>query len=215
MGQGAGGAAVRMHTGEVAMPATIPNRLGRGLFVNRQGQRFINEDTYYGHIGLASLMHQDGCAWLLVDEPIYERNMVGMEPLFVEETVAGLERAAGFPQGALQSTVDLYNRHAQHGEDPLFCKRPEMVQPLIHPPYALLDCRVESSIYATFTLGGLDTAPGGEVLTPDGAPIPGLYAAGRTAALFCGLGYAGSGISLADGTFFGRWAGRSAAARRP
>ena len=44
--------------------------------------------------------------------------------------------------------------------------------------------------------------------------IPGFYAAGRTAALFCGPGYAASGISLADGTFFGRRAGR-AAARNP
>jgi len=215
MGQAAGGAVLRMHTGEVALPATIPNRLGRGLFINAQGQRFINEDTYYGHIGLAALVHQDGQAWLLVDAAIYERNFVGMEPLFVEDDVAAIERAAGFPEGSLRATVDLYNRHAAHGTDPVFHKRPEMVRPLDTPPYALLDCRVESAIYATFTLGGLDTRPGGEVVTPDGDTIPGLYAAGRSAALFCGLGYPGSGISLADGTFFGRWAGRSAAAAGP
>ncbi|MCA3859492.1 MAG: flavoprotein, partial [Burkholderia sp.] len=44
------------------------------------------------------------------------------------------------------------------------------------------------------------------------APVPGLYAAGRTT---CGLprwgaGYS-SGLSLADSTFFGRQAGRHAA----
>ena len=64
------------------------------------------------------------------------------------------------------------------------------------------------------TLGGLRTGVNGEVLTSDGAEVPGLYAVGRTAALFCGRGYAGSGISLADGTYFGRRAGRALAGAR-
>jgi 3-oxo-5alpha-steroid 4-dehydrogenase len=214
MGQAVGGRVVRMEMGEVALPTTIPNRLGRGIFVNRQGQRFINEDTYYGHIGIAALYHQDGCAWLLLDNEIFERNFVGMEPAFVEATIEDLEAAAGFPAGALQSTVEVYNRHAARGEDPLFHKRPEMVRTLATPPYALLDSRVGSAIFATFTLGGLDTTPEGMVLDTQDAVIPGLYAAGRAAALFCGHGYPGSGISLADGTFFGRWAGRAAAEAR-
>ncbi len=67
-------------------------------------------------------------------------------------------------------------------------------------------------IYAAMTLGGLRTSADGEVLSPDGATVPGLFAAGRTAALFPGTGYAGSGMSLSDGTFFGRRAGRAAAA---
>ena len=66
-----------------------------------------------------------------------------------------------------------------------------------------------------FTLGGLDTLPGGEVLTPQREVIPGLYAAGRTA---CGVvrtaaGYS-SGMSVGDATFSGRMAGRQAAARK-
>lgn len=212
LGQAAGGRTVRMEVGEVALPTAVPNRLGRGIFVNRQGQRFINEDTYYGHIGIAALYHQDGCVWLLLDNDTFERNFLRMEPAFVESTIAELEAAAGFPEGALQSTVDVYNRHAARGEDPLFHKRPDMVRPLDAPPFALLDSRLGSTIYATFTLGGLDTTPAGNVLDTQSNPIPGLYAAGRAAALFCGHGYPGSGISLADGTFFGRWAGRSAAA---
>jgi len=49
------------------------------------------------------------------------------------------------------------------------------------------------------------------VLTPERTPIPGLYAAGRTAAGIprSGRGYA-SGMSVADSTYFGRQAGRSA-----
>ena len=70
-----------------------------------------------------------------------------------------------------------------------------------------------SAIWATFTLGGLHTDADARVLTPDGVVVEGLYAAGRNAALFCGHGYPGSGISLADGSFFGRRAGRHAAGR--
>jgi predicted oxidoreductase len=87
-----------------------------------------------------------------------------------------------------------------------------MLQPLATPPFALIDSGTGSAIYATFTLGGLDTSPDGQVLGPEGEPVPALYAAGRTAALFCGSGYPGSGISLADASYFGRRAGRHAAA---
>lgn len=212
MSQAAGAGLARMHMGEVALPITIPNRLGRGIFLNAHGQRFINEDTYYGHTGLAALLHQGGEAWLLLDNDLYEKNFVGSEPAYVEESVADIAQAAGFPAGAVEATVALYNEHAERGEDPVFHKRGEFVKPLTSPPFALLDARTTGTIYATFTLGGVETLPGGEVVNPDGRSIAGLYAAGRTAALFCGLGYPGSGLSLADATFFGRWAGRSAAA---
>jgi hypothetical protein len=76
-----------------------------------------------------------------------------------------------------------------------------------------LELNIRTSYFSYFTLGGLNTLPTGEVLDRAGQPIPGLYAAGRAT---CGLprwghGYS-SGLSLADCTFFGRLAGRSAAA---
>ena len=65
-----------------------------------------------------------------------------------------------------------------------------------------------------FTLGGLDTLVDGEVVNPERQPIPGLYAAGRTA---CGVvrtaeGYS-SGMSVGDATFSGRLAGKAVAGR--
>ena len=71
------------------------------------------------------------------------------------------------------------------------------------------------TFYPFFTLGGLDSLPSGEVLTPDRHVIPGLYAAGRTTAGIprTAAGYA-SGMSVGDATFFGRQAGRSAAQRK-
>jgi 3-oxo-5alpha-steroid 4-dehydrogenase len=61
-----------------------------------------------------------------------------------------------------------------------------------------------------FTLGGLSTTLDAEVLHVSGEPIPGLFAAGRSTAGLAAWGYA-SGISLGDGSFYGRRAGRSAA----
>jgi succinate dehydrogenase/fumarate reductase flavoprotein subunit len=135
-----------------------------------------------------------------------------MQAKFVEETWEDLERALEFPEGSLVSTMELYNRHARQRQDPVFHKRESLVVPLERPPFGALDVTLGGCLYAAFTLGGLRTLPGGEVQRPDGSTIDGVYAAGRTTSGVAADGYA-SGISLADGMFFGRLAGASAAAR--
>jgi 3-oxo-5alpha-steroid 4-dehydrogenase len=210
MAMGAGADVMHMDAAEVAIPLTPPHRLMRGILVNRFGQRFINEDTYYGHVGQECLFRQDAHMYLILDNDVFERNLVVMEPTAVEATIEELERAIELPTGALQHTVDYYNRFAAKGQDPLFHKRPALLKPLTAAPFAAVDCRTDKVVWATFTLGGLHTLPTGEVLNPDGQVIPGLYAAGRTTSGLAAHGYC-SGISLGDGTFFGRQAGRSAA----
>lgn len=212
MGQAAGGATLRMHLGEVALPYTIPAKLARGIYVNAHAQRFINEDTYYGHIGMEALFRQGGRAWLLHDANSYARGLLGAEPCAVGESVEEIAVEAGFPAGALEATVAYYNAHAERGEDPLFGKRRALLAPLREAPFALIDCTLANARYATFTIGGLHTGERAEVLDAEGAAVPGLHAAGRSAALFCGEGYPGSGISLADASFYGRVAARAALA---
>lgn len=213
MAMGAGADVARMQAGEVAVPITPPRRLVRGILVTPAGQRFINEDAYYGRVGQEGLFRHGGRMFLIVDTAIYERNLAGFEAHYVEETISDLERAAGFPSGSLVRTVALYNEHAARGEDPLFHKRKPFLQPLVQSPFAAIDCSTDKVIWATFTLGGLRTTPRSEVLRPDGQIIPGLYAAGRTTNGIAAEGYV-SGISIGDGTFFGRAAGRNAAASR-
>ena len=113
----------------------------------------------------------------------------------------------GLPEGALQATVEVYNRHARAGEDPVFGKDPRWVKPL-DTPLAAIDLRGRTG---GFTLGGLRTDVDSSVLHVSGQPIPGLYAAGRCTSGVCAGGYA-SGTSLGDGSFFGRRAGIAAAA---
>jgi succinate dehydrogenase/fumarate reductase flavoprotein subunit len=210
MGIGAGGAAVNLGMGSVSLPLIPPKKLQKGILVDGHGQRFINEDAYYGRLGEYALFRHDGRAFLVLDNETFERPQVPREIAAVGETVAEIEEELGLPDGSLQATVALYNRHAERGEDPVFRKAAEWVTPLVHPPYAALDCTVDSSLYAAFTLGGLHTTPEGEVLTADDDVIPGLYAAGRASAGIAAPGYS-SGISIGDGTFFGRRAGRRAA----
>lgn len=215
LGQSAGGEAIRMHLGEVALPYTIPNQLAKGVYLNARGQRFINEDTYHGHIGIAGLYKEGGELYLLLDDATFRRGLVGLQPAWVAETFEELEAEVGFPRGSLVSTMALYNRDAAAGVDSLFGKRRERLVPLSTPPFAVVDCRVsQGAIWSGFTIGGLRTSVDGEVLDYDGRAIPGLFAAGRTAAIFSGHGYAGSGASLADASFFGRRAGRAVARRR-
>ena len=211
MAQAVGARVRRMSSAEVAVPITPPRSLVAGILVNGHGQRFINEDTYYGRVGQEALFHQDGRMFLVVDEETYEPTIFGTHASWVCETVTELETEIGLPPGSLETTLELYNRGAGSGEDPVFHKSADFVRPL-HPPLGAFDLTVENSIYATFTLGGLDTEPTGEVRSLDGDPIEGLYGAGRTTAGCAAFGYA-SGISLGDATLFGRFAGERAAAR--
>lgn len=219
LGMSVGGSTINMSEGFTTIPWYPPGSMVNGIFVNGRGQRFINEDCYHGRVANYAV-HQDGDRiWLLEDSSTYGdspmQNGVRMEIGAAGQTWEEVEREIGLPAGALVDTVNVYNRYAAQGTDPLFNKAPQWLKPLDQPPFVAVDCRIDHVIYTTFTLGGLDTLPTGEVKDEDGVIIPGLFAAGRTA---CGLprygaGYS-SGTSLGDATFFGRQAGKQLAATR-
>jgi 3-oxo-5alpha-steroid 4-dehydrogenase len=210
LGVAAGAATMHMDAASISLPATQPWGLKRGILVNAQGQRFINEDSYYGRLGEWALFHHDGHAWLVVDDEVFEKPDYPRELAAVGDTPAELERELSLPPGSLEHTLALYNTHAERAEDPVFHKLPEYLKPLTRPPYGAFDCTTESSIYAAFTLGGLRSDADGRVQDPQGQPIPGLFAAGRSTSGLC-VGSYSSGLSLGDGSFFGRRAGRAAA----
>ncbi|MBS0366880.1 MAG: FAD-dependent oxidoreductase [Proteobacteria bacterium] len=216
LGQSVGGAAINMAEGFATIPWYPPGSLVKGIFINSQGQRFINEDCYHGRVSQYILRQSGDRVWLLQDQDTYAepqlRELARIEIATAGETWEEVERDLQLPAGALVGTVEFYNRHAAGGGDPLFHKAAKWLKPLVRPPFVALDCRVDHCFYASFTLGGLDTLPTGEVLDAARQPIGGLFAAGRTA---CGLprwgeGYS-SGTSIADATFFGRQAGMRAA----
>jgi 3-oxo-5alpha-steroid 4-dehydrogenase len=216
LGVGVGAATSRLHAFECALPLGPPHRLARGILVDREGKRFINEDTYTGRIGLHALRDHDGVIYMITDDVIHEQNLLGLRITSAAATAEELAVDLGLPPDGLARTVREYNEAAAHGVDPAFHKRAPYLQPIGVPPASgigAIDLRVDhGAIYATFTLGGLSTDRDGAAVDGEGRPIPGLYAAGRTAASLAAHHYA-SGISLGDGSFFGRRAGRHAAQR--
>ncbi len=211
MAQAIGAAVKHMDASECAYAGTT-GLIAPSIVVNAHGQRFINEDTYFGRVGQAVLFRQDARSVVVLDEetwekvPPYERML---QPTSVCATLAELESEMGFPAGSLEQTVTTYNEHAAEGKDPIFGKQQHWLKPL-RSPFAAIDLR--SKMFLTvFTLGGLDTTVDGEVRNVSGETIPGLFAAGRTTSGIPAAGYL-SGSSLGDGTFFGRRAGRAAVA---
>ena len=222
MGMGAGGTVIRMDSGCLTLGFAYGHRDNiRGVMVNAQGQRYINEDVYQTVHGEVAYLRQNGEVYLIVDDKIFG-NQVKPDPgdivagsfalAAVAETPEELEAELGMPPRSLSHTIATYNEFAAKGEDPYFHKEALWLQPLVTPPFAAIDLRADHSFYALFTLGGLHTKPGGEVMDVDGNAVPGLYAAGRTASGIPAQGY-NSGLSLGDCTFSGRMAGASAAKR--
>ena len=210
MGMGAGGNPIRMHMASVTLPFYPPKSLMKGIFVNQAGQRFMPEDVYQGRAGEICLYQQGGKVWLILDDATFERPLFAGGEIHAAETIAELEEELGFVAGTLEGTVELYNRHAHDGKDPVFHKDDSYVVPIEKSPFGAIDMSWDKAIYAAFTLGGLDTDTDGRVRNADGEPVPGLYAAGRTAASISSPGYS-SGTSIGEATFFGRRAGRHAA----
>ncbi len=216
LGAGVGAATTRLDVFECALPLAPPHRLARGILVDREGKRFINEDTYTGRIGLHALSDHDGFIYMITDDVIHEQNLLGLRVSAAAATPEELAMDIGVSPDGLARTVREYNEAAAQSVDPAFHKRSPYLQPIGVPPatgIGAIDLRVDhGAIYATFTLGGLSTDREGAALDGGGRRISGLYAAGRTAASLAAHHYA-SGISLGDGSFFGRRAGRHAAHR--
>ncbi|MFQ5697512.1 MAG: FAD-dependent oxidoreductase [Myxococcota bacterium] len=213
MGMGVGAAVIHMNEAFITLPYYPPASLTYGIFVNAQGQRFINEDCYHARVAYHAIRQVGRGIYLVVGADDYAHpRFLNADIAGTGETIEELAREIGVDPQMLRHTVEFYNEHAAAGLDPLFHKSPEWLKPM-QAPYAALDCTPGSGVlYPYFTLGGLDTLPTGEVRAVDGRVIPGLYAAGRTA---CGVprsaaGYA-SGLSVGDATFFGRVAGGRAA----
>jgi 3-oxo-5alpha-steroid 4-dehydrogenase len=173
-----------------------------------------------------------GRAWLLIDQATLAqaRRQVRASTLWFQRLQAwylltagrqhapaleALARRAGVDPAGLAATVAAHNAAAAGGRDDPAGKPREQVRAQDQPPYSLIDCSVRPRVAnpaPVLTLGGLVvTEESGQVQRADGSPVPGLYAAGRTAVGLCSRSYV-SGLSLADCVFSGRRAGRHAAA---
>jgi succinate dehydrogenase/fumarate reductase flavoprotein subunit len=213
MGVSAGGVAKNLDELFITAAAYPPEILLTGIIVNKDGKRFVTEDSYHSRTSAFVLEQPDQIAYLIVDE---DHMRMPEMPLirFIDgwETVEEMAAALRIPEGNLVETLDRYNEHAAQGEDPDFHKQPDYVAPQTKGPWAAFDMSLGRAMYSGFTMGGLAVTIDGQALRQDGSVIPGLYAAGACASNIAqdGKGYS-SGTQLGEGSFFGRRAGTHAA----
>jgi succinate dehydrogenase/fumarate reductase flavoprotein subunit len=215
LGVSAGGVAQNLDQLFITAAAYPPEILLTGVIVNKDGRRFVAEDSYHSRTSAFVLEQPGQSAYLIVDEAHMQMPEMPLIK-FIDgwETVAEMEAALGIPAGNLAATLDRYNANAAEGVDPDFHKQPEYLAAQDTGPFAAFDLSLGIAMYSGFTMGGLKVSIDGEVLREDGAPIAGLYAAGACACNIAqdGKGYA-SGTQLGEGSFFGRRAGEHASRR--
>lgn len=210
------GSALRSMDGIIATASYYPpEQLIKAILVNKRGERFVAEDSYHGRTGQAIMEQPGTVAYLVMDSETFAYPEVSRaQHRLVDgwETVEEMERGLDLPPGSLVRTLGDYNAGAAKGEDPLFHKHPEWLQPLDKAPYAAFEVSYSNSYYYYITLGGMKTNSEAQVLNQIGDPIPGLYAAGACVSSIAqdGKGYA-SGLMLGPASFFGRVAGTNAA----
>ena len=213
LGLSAGAQARHMDQAFITAPFYPPGKLLTGIVVNRDGKRFVAEDSYHSRTSGFVLEQPGSAAFLIVDSVHMAYPEMPLVP-FIDgwETVEEMERGLGIPPGNLAATLQAYNAAAVRGEDPEFHKHPDWLEPQHIGPWAAFDLTLGQAMYAGFTLGGLRCTVDGQVQRADGSVVAGLYAAGACASNIAqdSKGYS-SGTQLGEGSFFGRRAGRHAA----
>ncbi|KRW58443.1 FAD-binding protein [Pseudomonas sp. TTU2014-080ASC] len=203
----------------------------KGIVVNKQGQRFCNEEVYGATLGAAMCEDHGGEGWLILDrklrrQALWETLKGGywwfqtvpalmlMWQARKGRTLSELAAATGMDPEQLEAEVSRYNLAARGKAAEPFGKSAGNCQVLDQGPFYACDISVGNAVFpmSGLTLGGLKVdEDSGAVLNAQGQPIAGLYAAGRAAVGIPSHLYV-SGLSLADCVFSGRRAAQAAAA---
>src|SRR5262249_13414945 len=81
LGLADGGVLDHMAGALITSPFYPPEGLIHGILVNREGRRFVNEDSYHSRSSIACLDQPGGAAFLIVDDSFFERPLYGWQEL--------------------------------------------------------------------------------------------------------------------------------------
>jgi tricarballylate dehydrogenase len=200
-----------------------------GVYINAQGRRFVDEGAdfrnyTYAKYGRVILGQPGQFAWQIFDAKVkaqlrdeYKiRQVTKHTANTLEELCAKLDDTDGAAaleelkryNAAVREEIP-FNPNVKDGRctKGLEIPKSNWANTLDTPPFEAyaVTCGI------TFTFGGLRINTDAQVLDTDGAPIPGLYAAGELVGGIFYFNYPG-GTGLTNGAVFGRIAGASAAA---
>ena len=197
-----------------------------GIIVNVEGRRFVDEGAdlrnyTYAKYGREIMNQPRRAAFQIFDGKV--RHLLRDEYNIAQCTMAEadtLEELAGaldIDPGGLMETVGSFNEAVQSGEfDPTRLDGKGTLG--ISPPKSNWALTIDTPPYLgyavtcgiTFTFGGLRINERGQVLSTEGTPVRGLFAAGELVGGLFYHNYPG-GAGLMAGSVFGRIAGASAA----
>ena len=118
--------AATLHMDAVDLAARDAAGAKRGILVDAQGQRFVNEDAYYGRLGELALLQRGGRAWLVVDDAVFEKPGYGAARGGGGRHAGRAERELGLPEAA-RGDARALQPPRERGEDPVFHKDPRYV----------------------------------------------------------------------------------------
>lgn len=203
-----------------------------GIYLNAEGRRFVDEGAdfrnyTYAKYGRVILSQPGQFAWQIFDAKVkaqlrdeYKIKQVTKRVgNTLEELVSKLEdtnQAAALEEikryNAAVQTEIAFNPNVKDGRSTknLPINKSNWANTIDTPPYEAyaVTCGI------TFSFGGLKINTDAQVISSDGAPIPGLYAAGELVGGIFWFNYPG-GTGLTNGAVFGRIAGASAARAAP
>ena len=110
LGKAAGGQLKHMEGALMTAAFYPPESHIKGILVNKNGKRYVSEDSYHSRSSMITTEQPDRTGWLIVDEKTYavEPQHYGAYPLVdAFETVEEMETALGLPDGSLVETMSL------------------------------------------------------------------------------------------------------------
>lgn len=194
-----------------------------GVVVNNRCERFYDEgeDLWpkrYAIWGRLIAEQPDQIAYSIIDAKVVDQFMPSVYQPMRADTVGDLARAIGLAPGALQSTIERFNRSVVPGCFD-FSRLDDCTTSGLSPDKTHWAQRIDTApFYAyplrpgiTFTYLGVKVNSKAQVLMDNGRAAPNVFAAGEImAGNILGQGYLG-GVGMVIGTVFGRIAGEEAA----
>lgn len=190
------------------------------IFINKEGNRFVNEGGRRDEMTQALFEQTDNYMWIVMDSDKYptgdEKNnfnesvneLIAAGRAVKGETLEELAAAMNVPAENLIAAVEDFNAHVASGEPDAF-GRTLYETPIDNGPFYAAP-RVPTVHH---TMGGVRINQYAQVINENGAIIPGLYAAGEVTGGIHGANRLG-GNALTDTVVFGRIAGDSASQAR-
>ncbi|MBE5961174.1 MAG: flavocytochrome c [Lachnospiraceae bacterium] len=181
------------------------------ILVNQSGVRFGDELRTRDVVSASVIEQEGGYAYLVFDQQLrdelsavekYIDNGIVVQADSIEELAAELEMDAD----TLKTTVDTWNEAVLSQNDTEFGRDTGMEHTISEGPFYAI--KIAPGVH--HTMGGLEINTSAEVISTEGAAIPGLFAAGEVAGGIHGGNRIG-GTAVTDIVVFGRIAGTSAA----